>query len=46
MDQKGKIEQNIKIEYALSALMFFSPFLKNLLKKNNKLTSEDKKFIF
>ncbi len=37
---------NKKIEFALSAIMFFAPLIKNNIKNDNKLTYEEKSFIY
>jgi len=36
---------NNKIELSLSAIMFFSPLIQNLIKKNKNITNKDKNFI-
>lgn len=36
---------NNKIELSLSSIMFFSPLIQNLLKKNNNISPEEKVFI-
>ncbi len=40
-----KKTNNNKIELSLSAVMFFSPLIQNLLKKNKKITEDEKWFI-
>lgn len=47
MEEKNQnIGKNIKTEFALSAILFFSPFLKNPLQNNQKLSQEDKSFVY
>lgn len=38
-------DTNNKIELSLSAIMFFSPLIKNLLKNNKNITDQEKTFI-
>jgi hypothetical protein len=38
-------KNNNKIELSLSAIMFFSPLIQNIIKKDNKIINQDKTFI-
>jgi hypothetical protein len=44
MTNKIRTESN-KIELSLSAIMFFSPLIQKMLKKNKNITQQDKDFV-
>jgi hypothetical protein len=44
MANERKTESN-KIELSLSAIMFFSPLIQKILKKNKSIAQQDKDFV-